>query len=208
MIQWCIKNHVKVFAAHIPGKKNCLTDKLSRSLTLVRITEWSLKTTVVNQIFQILGTPNVDLFATRFNKQLPVFCSPNSDNQALDSDALSVQWRNMFAYAFPPPILLHKVLMKVRNEECVLILTAPLTPHQSWFPQLLELLIEIPVKLPNIPDLLSQNMGQSLHPKPQVLNLAACKISGMKSLQENFQTKLLRSYRSVQKGFNQAFICS
>jgi hypothetical protein len=31
----------------------------------------------------------------------------------------------------PPPILIPKVLMKVRQENCLILLVAPLAPHQS-----------------------------------------------------------------------------
>lgn len=190
MMQWCIKHKIQIFAAHIPGKKNCLADKLSRGRTVIKLTEWSLKEMVVNQVFHVLGVPNIDLFATRLNKKLPVFCSPYPDVQALACDALSIAWTNMFAYAFPPPILLPKVLNKVQEEDCTILLIAPIAPHQSWFPQLLELVIDVPIKLPVLPDLLSQNNGQSLHPNPQSLNLAVWKVSRTLSLQEGFQRKL------------------
>jgi hypothetical protein len=59
-----------------------------------------------------------------------------------------VSWEGMFAYAFPPPILIPKVLMKVRQDNCLILLVVPLAPHQSWFPQLLELIVDVPLKLP------------------------------------------------------------
>jgi hypothetical protein len=103
-----------LFEKYLEGKKNCLADKLSRGQKLVRFTEWALKPSIVQHIFQIMGTPNIDLFATRANSQLPVFCSPYPDPLAWTCDALSVNWEGIFAYAFPPPILIPKVLMKVR----------------------------------------------------------------------------------------------
>jgi hypothetical protein len=186
MMQWCIKNKIQFFAAHIPGKKNCLADKLSRGKTVIKLTEWSLKEMVVNQDYSVLGY----LFATRLNKKLPVFCSPYPDVQALACNALSNTWTNMFAYACPPPILLPKVLKKVREEDCTILLIAPIASHQSWFPQLLELVLDVPIKLPVLPDLLSQNNGQSLHPILQSLNLAVWKVSRTLSLQEGFQRRL------------------
>ena len=89
MMQWCLKHNIHIHAAHIPGKKNCLADKLSRGQKLVRLTEWALKPSIVQHIFQIMGTPNIDLFATRANSQLPVFCSPYPDPLAWTCDALS-----------------------------------------------------------------------------------------------------------------------
>ena len=184
MMQWCLKHNIHIHAAYIPGKKNCLADKLSRGQKLVRLTEWALKPSIVQHIFQIMGTPNIDLFATCANSQLPVFCSPYPDPLAWTCDALSVSWEGMFAYAFPPPILIPKVLMKVRQENCLILLVAPLAPQQSWFPQLLEL------KLPVLHDLLSQNRGLSLHPNPRSLNLAVWKISADQNLQSSFLQKL------------------
>lgn len=190
MMQWCLKHNIHIHAAHIPGKKNCLADKLSRGQKLVRLTEWALKPSIVQHIFQIMGTPNIDLFATRANSQLPVFCSPYPDPLAWTCDALSVSWEGMFAYAFPPPILIPKILMKVRQENCLILLVAPLAPHQSWFPQLLELIVDVPLKLPVLHDLLSQNRGLSLHPNPRSLNLAVWKISADQNLQSSFLQKL------------------
>lgn len=189
-MQWCLKHNIHIHAAHIPGKKNCLADKLSRGQKLVRLTEWALKPSIVQHIFQIMGTPNIDLFATRANSQLPVFCSPYPDPLAWTCDALSVSWEGMFAYAFPPPILIPKILMKVRQENCLILLVVPLAPHQSWFPQLLELIVDVPLKLPVLHDLLSQNRGLSLHPNPRSLNLAVWKISADQNLQSSFLQKL------------------
>ena len=88
------------------------------------------------------------------------------------------------------PILIPKVLMKVRQENCLILLVAPLAPHQSWFPQLLELIVDVPLKLPVLHDLLSQNRGLSLHPNPRSLNLAVWKISADQNLQSSFLQKL------------------
>ena len=194
MFQWCLKKGIHLFAAHIPGRQNCLADSLSRGHNHVRITEWSLHPSLVQDIFRIMGTPNIDLFATRNNHKLQVFCSPVPDPLAYACDALAISWKGMFAYAFPPPILIPKVLLKVRNESCVLLLVAPCAPHQSWFPQLLELLIDIPIKLPIRQDMLSQNRGQSIHPNPQSLNLAVWKIAKDLVAQEDFLKKLQSSF--------------
>ena len=58
------------------------------------------------------------------------------------------------------------------------------------FPQLLELIVDVPLKLPVLHDLLSQNKGLSLHPNPRSLNLAVWKISADQNLQSSFLQKL------------------
>jgi hypothetical protein len=50
MMQWCLKHNIHIHAAHIPGKKNCLADKLSRGQKLVRLTEWALKPSIVQHL--------------------------------------------------------------------------------------------------------------------------------------------------------------
>ena len=164
----------------VPGSETCAFNRMGT------------QTINSSTYFSNNGNPKhtVDLFATRANSQLPVFCSPYPDPLAWTCDALSVSWEGMFAYAFPPPILIPKVLMKVRQENCLILLVAPLAPHQSWFPQLLELIVDVPLKLPVLHDLLSQNRGLSLHPNPRSLNLAVWKISADQNLQSSFLQKL------------------
>ncbi|KAK6171159.1 hypothetical protein SNE40_019407 [Patella caerulea] len=66
---------IHLFAAHIPGQRNVLAGNLSRGRK-IQTTEWSLDRGIVQRIFFRLGYPNIDLFATFQNAQLPVFCSP------------------------------------------------------------------------------------------------------------------------------------
>ena len=47
------------------------------------------------------GKPNIDLFASAENTQLPVFCTRFHDTRAWVSDALQISWKGMSAYAFP-----------------------------------------------------------------------------------------------------------
>ena len=108
----------------------------------------------------------------------------------MSSDALSVDWTGMFGYAYPPQILLHRVLQKAKREPCTLILIAPVAPLQSWFPTLLDLIIDLPRSLPNIPELLTQRNGLWVHPDPSNLKLAAWKISSIEKLRQTFLKRL------------------
>ena len=182
LLHWCRLWGVQLHAAHIPGERNVIADQLSRGRQIPKMTEWSLNQGVVQQIFHIFSTPNIDLFATRENRKLTVFCSPFPDPLAWACDALAVDWIGMFAYAFPPPILIPKVLKKVEQETCVLRLIAPFSPRQSWFPDLLNLLIDFPRELPIITNLLTQKRGQFIHPSPESQNLVVWKISNDKVL--------------------------
>ena len=187
--QWCMKWNIQIKAAHIPGKKNVLADSLSRGNVKVKITEWSLCQTVADQLFNIYTKPNIDLFATRENRKIQIFCSPYPEPEAWNCDALACSWTGIYAYAFPPPILIPRILQKMKQEMCTLLLIAPLSPRQSWYPTLLSLLVDIPMMLPLREDLLSQRKGQIKHPDPQSLKLAAWKISDNAVLRKFFQKK-------------------
>ena len=188
----CQKMNITLVFRHIAGKLNVRADQLSR-LTKPIPTEWSLNTTIFRLICQQLGEPAVDLFATRFNKQLPVFVSPYPDNQALAVDALSMDWSTLpLAYAFPPSPILPLVLAKVKSSGCSLILIAPLWVKQSWFPNLLELLVATPLELPVWEDLLQQEAQNRfwIHSTPDLFRYHAWLVSGNPSLIRDFQLQL------------------
>lgn len=105
-------------------------------------------------------------------------------------DALQFTWDKGTSYVFPPFCLIGKCLKKIR-EEVSLVLVTPIWRSQPWYPALLELLINFPMILPEDPKLL---MDPSSNPHPLVvagqLQLAAWKLSGLGSLQQEFQRRL------------------
>jgi hypothetical protein len=174
-----------LIAKHIRGKANILADSLSRRHSVVQ-TEWTIHQPTINGIFSRWGTPHIDLFATRLNRRLPVFVSPVPDPLAENVDALTLDWTGLDAYAFPPPALLGIVLRKIQLELSVVTLLAPNWPAHPWFPLLLSLLIEIPVKLRVRHDLLTQPQSRLAHQKPEVYKLHAWKLSGEPSARRAF----------------------
>ena len=88
--------------------------------------------------------PHVDLFATRLNHKLPVYVSPVPDQNAWDIDALNINWSGLTAYAYPPTTLLHRVIQKIRQCNCLIIIIAPGWPGMPWFWDLVQLSTEIP----------------------------------------------------------------
>ena len=162
ILQWCLKHHIVVRICHIPGKFNVLADRLSRIDKIVK-TEWALDQNRVGigsidskLNFPNVQLPNLDLFATCFNHKLPLYVSPVLDNQAFVIDAFSMNWNNLHAYAFPPTLLIPSVLNKIRQSQCRIVLIAPLWPQQTWFSEVLQLLVSAPVHLPLFPKLLTQ----------------------------------------------------
>ena len=66
----------------------------------------------------MMGFPNIDLFATRLNKKLPIYVSPIPDEKALAIDAMSMNWNRMHAYAFPPFALIPAIINKIHQHHC------------------------------------------------------------------------------------------
>ena len=80
---WCQQNDIQVRASHIAGVENTLADALSRG----RLSqgEWELDPQWANFLFERLGRPLVDLFATAQNAKLPTFCSRGFDTPGMGS---------------------------------------------------------------------------------------------------------------------------
>ena len=125
------------------------------------------------QICQRWFTPHVDLFATYLNHNLPLYVSPIPDLKAWHIDALNINWTGLTAYAHPPTALLHRVIQKIRQCNCLIILIAPGWPGMPWFWDLVQLSTEIPLQLPVSTTLLKQSHNYELRvpQQPQHLNL-------------------------------------
>ena len=170
IMTWCHHYHITLKARHIPGCLNVMADLLSRS-NQVQSTEWSLHPQVFKRICQKWFTPHVDLFATHLNHKLPLYVSPVPDPKAWDIDALNINWTNLTAYAYPPTALLHKVIQKIKQCHCLIIVIAPGLPGIPWFWDLVQLSTEIPLQLPVSTTLLKQSHKYVFHNNPQQLNL-------------------------------------
>ena len=85
---------------------------------------------------------------------------------------------NLQAYAFPPIAIIRRVLLKLRaSHHCDLTLIAPFWPQREWFPDLLELLSDIPIELPKRRDLLRQPHFHRFHENLPMLRLTAWRLS-------------------------------
>ena len=98
------------------------------------------------------------------NNQLPIYCARRPDPSVWQIDALAFQWDGLLAYAFPPFSLIPRVLAKIEQENCRVLLIALFWPRQPWFPRLINLLVHRPVILPRRADILYQPSSDMLHP--------------------------------------------
>ena len=86
----------------------------------------------------------------------------------------SLPWEDLDAYAFPPAAILGKVVEKLQDSSCKrIILIAPGWPNMPWFWDLVAMSSQIPLSLPNLPNLLTQPLNQFPHRNLTSLNLHA-----------------------------------
>ncbi|XP_071153579.1 uncharacterized protein [Mytilus edulis] len=100
---------------HVPGSQNLLADALSRSRVPVN-TEWEIHPSVFQEIILCRDRPHINLFATSLNHKLETYVSPIPDEKAWAVDAMTLSWKGMFSYMFPPFRLLPKILHKIQRD--------------------------------------------------------------------------------------------
>ena len=142
---WCINKNIWLTAAYIPGARNVEADAQSRSLH--NNMEWSLDGEVFRQITVKLGSPNIDLFASRTNTKIKNFCAWKPDPEAVCIDAFTINWHPYFVYAFPPFCLIGRVLQKIATEVVTGVIIFPYWPTQPWFSKLAQMIVEFPLLL-------------------------------------------------------------
>ncbi|KAI8490473.1 hypothetical protein Bbelb_317410 [Branchiostoma belcheri] len=175
--KWALARKLHLPAEHLPGVLNTVADAESRSFN--DHTEWTLRPDLFKAACRHLKfQPQIDMFASRLNKQLPLFCSRRADPEAWGVDALFLPWHNIKLYVFPPVCLLARILAKIKREQAEALVIAPFWPFQAWFPLLRELAVADPFFLPVEKSVLSLPGQGDCHPLWRCLRLAAWLVSG------------------------------
>lgn len=132
---WCQKNDIWLSIAHIPGIENVEADSASRNLN--ERTEWSLNQAVFDILNEEFGPLDIDLFASRLNKKLPIYVSWQPDPYAMYIDAFSLNWSEFNSmFLFPPFRLIGRCLQKLWTElqqGSLAVMVAPLWTTQPWW---------------------------------------------------------------------------
>ena len=176
ILRWAESLPVVLSPQFIMGKHNVLADALSRP-NQIQGSEWTLKLEVFQELRKRWPV-SIDLFATSLNHRCSLYFSPFHDRNALGTDALLQNWNGWQAYAFPPWSLIPAVLKKLRSSSGVLLtIIAPYWPQRPWFPDLLDLVVDGPVALPQSRDLLRQPHFHRFHLGVSRLSLHAWRLS-------------------------------
>ena len=173
---FCQSNNIFITCAHIPGKENIVADKESRRE--YKQGEWMLN----KEIFQYAVEyyhyrPDIDCFASRANAQLDTYVSRQPDPFATHIDAFSINWGNFKTYLFPPFSVINRVLQKLRVDKATALCVLPQWTTQAWWPQVQEMLVCEPLRIPPSPkNLVLPNRKEEYHPLHT--RLFICMLSG------------------------------
>ncbi|XP_032668678.1 uncharacterized protein LOC116842918 [Odontomachus brunneus] len=173
--RWCEDRDIFIFASYISSVENLIADTESRIAD--PDTEWSLSDEAFCRITKLFGPFEIDLFASLINKKCDLYVSWFPDPGSIAIDAFTLSWRDIYFYAFPPFILLPRVLRKIVDDGAVGILVVPWWPSQAWFPLFRRLLLSEPIILSPSHSLLSSPFRER-HPAWKTLSLGVGKLSG------------------------------
>lgn len=177
---WCEKRKLWVFASYIKSSDNANADRESRWSYIG--TEWGLATYAYKKVIKALGVPEIDLFASRIDKECPRYFSWKADPEAVNVDAFTANWREVgFFWAFPPFSLVTRVLRKIITDKGQGIVVVPNLPSQPWFPSFKSLIIGDPIYLSPDANLLESPCISMCHPLASSLELIAAKLSWIHS---------------------------
>ena len=161
---WCLAHNAWVTCSHIPGKDNTIADMQSRTINDRH--EWKLNENVFQILCAVFGTPVIDLFASRLNKQLAPFCSWHPDPEEGYFDAFSINWANFdLSYMFPPFSLINWCLQKLRAEGARGWMIVLMWLSQPWMGTLVGMLVDHP-------------SSNAEHPVMHQTRLMGCLLSG------------------------------
>ena len=182
-------NSISCHASHISGLENNAADFLSRHS---HYHEFALSSEAFSFVRSCLSFPlELDLFATKDNKKLPLYCSLFTDPNCFKTDAFSFTWPSNI-YIFPPLPLISRALMKTFRDEvefCLFI--TPAWHTLPIIPILTKSLIDSPI-------FISSNHLLGCLPMRHPFNLMAWPISTSSVKTREFQ-------KFFQKPFSRAY---
>ena len=94
-----MKNDLHLTATYIPGVLNKVSDYESRNFKS-QDKEWMLNPKLLSKAFEF--TPEIDLFASRLNKQFPQYCAYRPDPDAKFIDAFLCPGSYIKFHCVPP----------------------------------------------------------------------------------------------------------
>jgi hypothetical protein len=141
---YCEGRNLHIFASYIKSAQNIIADSESRKSH--SDIECELNDDYFDAIVCAFGVPQIDLFASRANKKCDLYVAWKNDCDAFKIDAFTLSWKPYYFYAFPPFVLIPKVLQKIISEQSEGIIVVPDWPTQPWYPLFKKLAVSEPLR--------------------------------------------------------------
>ena len=111
ILKICLAWRTRLLVLRILSHMNVIAESITLQASIHRLAD---QPCLFKQIFDLLPTLSVDLFATCCNAQLLQFLSPFPDKSAKGVDALYHAWDlSGMLYVFPPTLLLTAILGRI-----------------------------------------------------------------------------------------------
>ena len=148
-----LQRGITLSAEWIPGKENSIADRVSRIQG--DFSSSRLHPELFDLIKRRFGKMDIDLFASELNRQVSRYVSRGPEPLAWYVDTFSRPLpKGLAMYAFPPFILMGRLLAKIRREKATVVVVAPFWTGQPWWPWLTRMTTSPPLLLPQRPDML------------------------------------------------------
>ena len=147
ILLFCRNRGVVLTPAYLPGIANLGADALSRGK---ETSEWFINPIVTSWMFRRFAHPQIDLFASNRSAQLveTYFSLDRRDKLSAGTNALNQTWAFNLMYAFPPPQIIPLILARMKECKGTLILVTPFWSRAAWLPELLQMSVLAPLRLP------------------------------------------------------------
>ncbi len=175
---WALAKGLWLTADFLPGADNVTADRLSRHID-DRL-EWQLQPDIFHKIcshFDLL--PDIDLFASKDNAQLPSYMSFIFDTGAVAVNAFHHSWTSFnLPYIFCPFSVIPRVIQRLAAEKGRALMVVPLWMTAPWFAGWVAACQRPPLLLPPGNRILSLPMDRTrIHPMGTSLRLICSIVS-------------------------------
>ena len=150
--QYLLTRKITITAKYLPGSMNEEADKESRQIR--DSSEWKLNSNIFMKLCQVRRTLEMDLFASRVSHQLLQYISWKIYPFRQDRDAFQISWAHKFVYTFPLFAPIRRVLQKVNQGQCLMLIITPTMARPTIVSRSSKMSVKSSVFLPALKDLL------------------------------------------------------
>ena len=167
---------VDLKAKYLAGKDNIRADRLSR---LMSPYEWSLDDRIFQKLEKLWGPHTVDRCASMISTKLEVYNSLYYDPKSAGVDCLAqTDWAAHNNFVNPPFWMIPRLLKTIKTQRASATLVAPWWPAQTWFQDLVQMMIDWPISIPNSSRVVQRILAKPEPQKNKHWRLYAWRISG------------------------------